>query len=286
VKKEVKSVLADLPPPLSKIGRKYHLRKSTVPHNLPKYVAATAVADLPSSVDLSPMTLPALDQENCGSCSANSAAAILRFLVRKEEGRTAPFTTGDWLPSRLFLYYNTRVKIEGTAPSEDSGCVLTDVPLALAQYHDCTEYYWPYDTTKFSVPPSAISVAHAQNHKQLQYEVLDQNLDDFRACLAEGYCIQVGIQVFESFESAEVAQTGIVPMPLSTEQCLGGHALVVVSYHDNTQMFGVQNSWGSSNQGQPGGWGYNNSGLCFIPYSYIMDPNIGSTESIKYSFFE
>jgi hypothetical protein len=49
-----------------------------------------------------------------------------------------------------------------------------------------------------------------------------------RGCLAEGYPFVLGFTVYESFESDTVAQTGIVPMPRSGEQVLGGHCVVAL----------------------------------------------------------
>ena len=86
----------------------------------------------------------------------------------------------------------------------------------------------------------------------------------------------IGIQIFESFESDSVAQTGIVPMPNSDEKCLGGHAVVVIGYDDNfkTGLFShkephyeVRNSWGTE-------WG--DHGHFWIPAKYIEDTLFGT----------
>lgn len=213
-----KTVPVKIPKQVSQIGRKYCLRAQ--PADSRDKVFKSATVQLPSKVDLSQQTLPALDQGQLGSCSANAAAVILRYLLRKEK-------VADYLPSRLFIYYNTRVNVEHAAAGDDCGAVLRDVAKALATYHDCPEQYWPYDIKKFSVAPSAIAVAKANTHKKLTYEAVPQDLNTMKACLAAGFPIQIGIQVFESFESDEVATTGKVPMPdQSKEQCLGGHSLL------------------------------------------------------------
>jgi C1A family cysteine protease len=60
--------------------------------------------------------------------------------------------------------------------------------------------------------------------------------------------------------------TGIVPIPdTATEDLVGGHALNLVGWNDNTNRFIVQNSWNSA-------WG--DKGYCYIPYDYILDPNL------------
>src|ERR1700733_12903053 len=57
-----------------------------------------------------------------------------------------------------------------------------------------------------------------------------------------------GFTVYESFEGAAVAKSGILQMPSSTENEVGGHAVMAVGYNDSVQRFLVRNSWGS-------GWG-------------------------------
>ncbi|HVO96945.1 MAG TPA: hypothetical protein VMT15_02720 [Bryobacteraceae bacterium] len=49
-----------------------------------------------------------------------------------------------------------------------------------------------------------------------------------KAVLAAGFPIVAGITVYESFESDDVAKSGIVPMPASDEAALGGHAVMAV----------------------------------------------------------
>jgi len=64
-----------------------------------------------------------------------------------------------------------------------------------------------------------------------------------RACMAAGFPFVFGFTVYESFESAEVAKTGIVPMPGPAERTLGGHAVCAVGYDDKGKRFLVRNSW-------------------------------------------
>jgi C1A family cysteine protease len=88
-----------------------------------------------------------------------------------------------------------------------------------------------------------------------------------KACLASGYPIIFGFTVYESFESQQVANTGIVPMPGHHESVLGGHAVLCVGYDDSTQRFIVRNSWGDS-------WG--DKGACYMPYAYLLSRSLAS----------
>ena len=71
--------------------------------------------------------------------------------------------------------------------------------------------------------------------------------------------------VFSSFETQEVAQSGMVPYPSETDTELGGHALLCMGYDDEKKCFLVLNSWGDK-------WGLD--GYCYIPYGYITNPKL------------
>src|SRR5579871_6521315 len=72
---------------------------------------------LPTSVDLRPECPPVYDQGQLGSCTANGIAGAIEFDQRKQGVK-------DFVPSRLFIYYNERV-IEGHV-NEDSGAQIRD----------------------------------------------------------------------------------------------------------------------------------------------------------------
>ena len=77
-----------------------------------------------------------------------------------------------------------------------------------------------------------------------------------------------GFTVYESFESDQVAKTGVVPFPnLQTEQVLGGHAVLAVGYDDGQQRFIVRNSWGPN-------WGM--KGYFTLPYPYLLQGTLSS----------
>jgi C1A family cysteine protease len=217
---------------------------------------------LSTSVDLrkSGFMPPVLNQLNCGSCTANATSNTLRFLLKKEN-------LADWQPSRLFIYYYSRL-LENTV-NEDSGAMLRDVMKAVSTYGVCPENNWIYDISKFNVKPSLENEKEALfNIKNFQYLSVQQDLKTIKNTLALNLPILFGITVFDSFESEDVAQTGLVPMPdLENENCLGGHAIMMVGYDDTTQLFTICNSWGDS-------WG--DKGFCYFPYQYILDSNLAS----------
>ena len=116
--------------------------------------------------------------------------------------------------------------------------------------------------------PPTNCYSFAYKYRGITANQVAQNLTSFKQCLASGFPFVFGFTVYSSFESEEVAQTGIVPMPdTENEQVLGGHAVLAVGYDDASQCFIVRNSWGSS-------WGDN--GYFYMPYAYITNPNLAS----------
>ena len=71
----------------------------------------------PPSTDLRSSCPPVYDQGDLGSCTANAIAGAFEFDLLLEN-------LTDFVPSRLFIYYNERV-IENTV-STDSGAELRD----------------------------------------------------------------------------------------------------------------------------------------------------------------
>src|SRR6266436_3557786 len=111
------------------------------------YSAPQAVlgAKLPKSVDLRPNCPPVYDQGQLGSCTGNAIAGAIQF--EREKQKLSP----DFIPSRLFIYYNERV-IEGTVES-DSGAQIRDGIKSVSTNGACPENAWPYDISKFAVKP-------------------------------------------------------------------------------------------------------------------------------------
>ncbi|MGD0236095.1 MAG: C1 family peptidase [Syntrophorhabdales bacterium] len=217
--------------------------------------AALTSPSLPSSVDLRPTCPAVADQGNLGSCTANALAGAMEFLMLKDQKPYADL-------SRLFIYYNERV-IEGTV-DQDSGAMIRDGIKTLADQGVCTEALWPYDISRFTVKPTDACYQEALKYKVTLYARLNV-IDEMRTCLADGFPFVFGFTVYESFESQDVANTGVVPMPGTNEQVLGGHAVVGVGYDDSQKRFIVRNSWGNA-------WGM--KGYFTIPYDYLANRDL------------
>lgn len=210
---------------------------------------------LPPKVDLSNGFPPCYNQGALGSCTANAIAGALQFLERKE-GEAAPV-----MPSRLFIYYNERA-LEGSVES-DSGAQIRDGIKTVVKKGFCSEALWPYDIKRFATKPPERCYREALKEQVTQYLRLDHDSQvPLLTCLASGFPFVFGFSVYESFESASVANTGVVPMPRLGERVLGGHAVVACGYDMTSSRFVVRNSWG-------GKWG--KGGYFTMPFAYLTD---------------
>lgn len=224
---------------------------------------------LPPSTDLRSGCPPVYDQGEIGSCTANAIAAAFGFEARKQGV--------NFEPSRLFIYYNER-SIEGHV-NTDSGAQIRDGIRSVSRQGVCSEAQWPYVATPAGPngvwPPNAVpaerppEIAYQQalGDRLLTYQRVVQNADQMKGCLAMKYPFVAGFTVYASFESTKVAETGMVPMPLTNEEILGGHAVLVVGYDDSKGCWLARNSWGKT-------WGLD--GYFWMPYAYFTDANLSS----------
>ena len=223
------------------------------------YAAPEAVlAELPTSVDLRPQCPPVYDQGKLGSCTANAIGAAFEY----QQVRSG---LQDFMPSRLFIYYNER-RIEGTV-DEDGGAMIRDGIKSVHRQGVCSEATWPYDIARFAERPPAAAYREAKDHQATVYRRVLPVLHQLQGCLAAGTPFVFGFSVYESFESQEVARTGVVPLPPRSERLLGGHAVLAVGYDDAEQRFIVRNSWGT-------GWGMD--GYFTMPYAYVTNPALAA----------
>lgn len=229
----------------------YPIKKEFLTHVAKKRHILKAGTDLPNKVDLRSGAPPIFDQGSLGSCTANAILGAYEYSDKAFNG------------SRLFLYYNERVA-DGDS-QVDAGSTISQGISVFEKLGCCEEKSWPYDVKKFADKPSEHCYTEALQHKVLQATPIDPTT--LKECLANGFPVMVGIQVYQSFESDTVASTGIVPMPTDGEQLLGGHAVCVYGFDDENQRWIMRNSWGV-------GWG--DLGYFYLPYDYLKESNLAS----------
>ena len=238
----------------------YNLKKDPVDTRDKLFTVKPAI-NMPKSADLRPQFSTIYNQGDLGSCTANAIAAVLDFIHVQDHG--LPFV----FPSRLFIYYFERL-MEGSV-DQDAGACIRDGIQVVVKEGACPETVWPYDTSKFTVKPGDDAVTAALKYQALEYVRIPFNsLLGIKQTLVDGHPLVCGIQVYDSFESDDVAKTGMVPMPnVFTEQLCGGHAVSIVGFDDAAGHFIMRNSWGED-------WGDN--GYFYLPYAFIANPSLTS----------
>ena len=220
--------------------------------------------DRDPKVDLRPYIDTIYNQGNLGSCTANALCAAFTLELKrqcKEAGQTyVPFD-----PSRLFVYYNGRVCDDSTA--DDNGVAIRFGLLVMNSIGVCKEAFWPYDESKFAIQPVPSAYKNALGNTICKYQHLNQDINQFRACLKAGFPIVFLMEIYGSFLSPENKKKGKMPMPSSNEiQSYKPflHTVLAVGYDDNKDHVIVLNSWGSS---------FGKNGCFYMPYNYIVDPD-------------
>lgn len=237
--------------------RKYAWRRDALDPRDMKFSAVhhPHIEALPDRVSLAGRMPAVLDQGQEGSCVENAVLAAFGFIHP------------GFMGSRQFVYYGAR-EIEGTIAS-DAGSEIRDAVKVLAGQGAPPEDLWPYDAAHFSRQPTPEVYAAAAAHKVVTYSRLETE-DDMRSCLAVGFPFVIGAVLFEAFESAEVARTGLVPLPDYDTPILGGHAFAVIGYDEHSPIgraFECQNSWSAD-------WGLR--GRFWIPMAYLTHPDLAA----------
>jgi len=233
--------------------------------------SATVPVALATNADLRAYCSPIENQGTIGACTAHAAVGMVEYYQRRAFGKHVD-------GSRLFLYKVTRNLLGWTG---DTGGYLRTAMEALAMFGVPPEQYWPYDTTKFDVEPTAFLYALADNFEATSYYRLDPSgttkaalLAAIKTNLAAGLPAMFGFTVYGSYTQASVVNQGAIPYPVAGEKVVGGHAVMAVGYDDakviknsgsstgTTGALLIRNSWGT-------GWGA--GGYGWLPYAYVLN---------------
>lgn len=238
---------------------KYIRVRDTEPATKKKFKVTAENFTVPRHIDLRSKCSPIENQGDLGACTGHAIIGALEYLENLEHEHFVRL-------SRMFVYYNERM-LEATT-KKDAGAQIADGIRVISAYGACKEELWPYKPKHFKHRPSEEAYVEALNHRALDFKQVEQNETDILQCLASKRPIIFGINVYESFESDEVAKTGLVPIPQPDEKCLGGHAVLIVGYDLDRCLFLVRNSWGPD-------WG--DHGYCWLPFEYVLSPHLADS---------
>jgi C1A family cysteine protease len=193
----------------------------------------------------------------------------------KKAGKLA----SDDMFSERFTYYVTRAKILNWNPTKDAGAYIRDTIKAAVRFGTCLEQSFPYNGD-YQTEPAAHVFEEAKKYEALTYatfptgKTYDERKTLIQALknnLNSGYPLIAGFHCYSnlwsnSFKANSVdglsqnIKSGIIPP--QNGQIIGGHAVLVVGYDDNKQLFKFKNSWSVA-------WG--DKGYGYLPYSYFMN---------------
>ncbi|MFK4438608.1 C1 family peptidase [Paenibacillus sp. RC21] len=206
---------------------------------------------IPSKFEVKEIT-PVRDQGHEGTCVGFSCAVGMKEWQERDKHVGL---------SPRYLY--EKAKAADTAPDNTPRCTTdgdgTSIRVAmdiLKKQGVCEESFWKYEACNPG-SPQAGAETNAAKYKIKAYANLDTIKAMQRSLVVNGPFV-VGTSVYKNWMDPNVAATGKIPLPGSSE-FIGGHAICIVGFDDETQMFKFKNSWGTS-------WGDN--GFGYLPYDY------------------
>ncbi len=218
------------------------------------------------------------NQGSLADCGVNALAGAIDYLIATQKS-LAGLKAQDFLPSRLFLYYNTlfaQYRGEPNAkwdnePTVQSYAIHTAATQGMisegSSTSDSTGETLPYG--KKIVTPSAADYATSPLYRISDYQAFPNNatLADMKKTLNnnEVFTFWANAVNFPSNNSEwpgfQKGQLPMLPEPSKqAHQEVDGHFMLVVGYDDAKKAFIVRNSWGDN-------WGIN--GFAYMPYSYF-----------------
>ena len=220
-----------------------------------------------TKVDLTKsMKFPAVyDQQTIGSCTSNAICTAYQFDLLNHLTMSKDFNKSmdTFSPSRLYLYYKERSNYNNQV-QDNGACIYTGINI-LQTEGVCSEEKWPYDVSKVNECPPKECDDDAYIHRSIEHRRVSQNLTSIKNCIENHFPVVFGMDVFESFEQLSTDNQFIVSFPQKDEKKLGGHAVIIVGFDDQTKLFKVRNSWGEN-------WG--DCGHFYIPYEYVLDESL------------
>ncbi len=241
-------------------GTTYKLQRDVSEHAFDKTYEGHD--NVPQAVDLRPGFMSIRDQGEQGSCSAFAVVSVFEYMLK---------TGGAKVNSNLseaFVYYNTRKA--KNKQLEDCGSSVYDTINTIHDLGVCTEDLCPYLATNYTTEPTAVAYTDAKQRLVNTAKSIAltsdtaRNRRNLKSAIADGYPVIVSLRICNSFDAGK----GFVAKPSAEEikqESQGNHAMVICGYSEKEKFFIARNSWGTR---------FGNNGYCYLPYSYVEDPQL------------
>ena len=220
---------------------------------------------LPLVVDLRKSCGPIKDQGSEGSCTAHAGTSANEWIHRAYLHASPVF-------SPQYTYAKELIA-QGQFPDDDGsdGETLCETMIV----DGCCELsLYPYVAGQILKPTPAQDADAAQFRLGAYHGLANSAVAQSVLADPTPWPIEIGFDVFSSFESDQTAETGIMTVPAASEDLLGGHEVLIVGCDLGPSAtirpaacppaFIVQNSWSES-------WGL--KGFFFMPVQILDDPN-------------
>jgi C1A family cysteine protease len=215
---------------------------------------------LPYAMSLRGHVERVLDQGSTQACVAHALAQSIRVAESYAGVKIA-------LPSRLFIYYNSRRQHGNGLLVSDSGTYLRTAAAGLQKLGAPPETAWAFSDSMLRVNRRPAFNAYMSAHSRRgggYFRISESGSDRVRAiktALCAGLPVVFGTRVGKSFLESKGPK--IIDRPPATESIAGGHAMAIIGYegHDeHSTLFEVVNSWTPE---------WRDQGFCQLTEQYI-----------------
>ena len=208
------------------------------------------IKELPTKYDLTDKQSPIKNQGNEGACVGFAGTAVKEY----QEKIDYSLEGNDYIDlSERFLYEECKKK-----SGHKEGSTLVACAYVLANKGICEEGYWKY------IPKNPQQPLPGAYHNAMKFKVQSNYVKiykeaDLKNALVKYGAILIGVKVYDNWYKNV---NGHIPdlnwwgkfLSFFGVNILGGHAITLVGYDDETQEYKFKNSW-SENWGDKG-YGY------------------------------